>query len=53
VSLAYLRGVAMPTLWRGEVQVIPGAGHAPQWEQSQTFNALLNEFVGACEGRRW
>jgi pimeloyl-ACP methyl ester carboxylesterase len=53
VSLAYLRGVAMPTLWRGAVQVIPGAGHAPQWEQPQAFNGLLGEFVRTCEGQRW
>lgn len=49
VSLDYLRNLAMPTLWRGQVQVIPGAGHAPQWEQPELFNALLAAFVNDCE----
>jgi pimeloyl-ACP methyl ester carboxylesterase len=52
VSLDYLRKLQMPTLWRRKVQVIQGAGHAPQWEQSETFNALLTELVEECEGLR-
>jgi pimeloyl-ACP methyl ester carboxylesterase len=35
----------MPTLWRGEVQVIEGAGHSPHWERPERFNALLADFV--------
>lgn len=50
VSGAYLAELAMPTLWRGAVQVIPGAGHAPQWEQPAAFNALLGAFVETCMG---
>jgi pimeloyl-ACP methyl ester carboxylesterase len=38
----------MPTLWRNSVQVIVGAGHAPQWEKAQAFNALLDAFVETC-----
>lgn len=49
VGIDYLGRVPMPTLWRGEVQVIPNAGHAPQWEQPEAFNALLAEFLEECE----
>ena len=49
VSLDYIRRVPMPTLWRGQVQVIPNAGHAPQWEQPEAFNALLTAFLEECE----
>ncbi|WP_158641391.1 alpha/beta fold hydrolase [Amycolatopsis eburnea] len=45
VSLAYLRKLDFPALWRGEVQVIPGAGHAPHREAPEKFAALLREFV--------
>lgn len=45
VNLDYLKGLTVPSLWRGAVQVIGGAGHAPQWEQPERFNALLAEFV--------
>jgi hypothetical protein len=37
--------VAMPTLWRGAAQMIRGAGHAPQWETSEAFDALIEAFV--------
>jgi pimeloyl-ACP methyl ester carboxylesterase len=52
VSLDYLRSLTMPTLWRGAVQVIPGCGHAPQWEQPEAFNALLGAFMQDCEQRK-
>jgi len=52
VSLDYLRRLPMPSLWRSEVQVIPGSGHAPQWEQPAAFNALLSAFVADCEGQQ-
>jgi pimeloyl-ACP methyl ester carboxylesterase len=44
----YVKTLAMPTLWRGAVQVIPDAGHLPQWEQAETFNALLDAFANDC-----
>jgi pimeloyl-ACP methyl ester carboxylesterase len=44
----YFDTLTMPSLWRGGVQVIPGAGHAPHWEQPATFNALLGAFLDAC-----
>ena len=37
--------VPVPTLWRGVVQMIPGAGHAPQWETPEAFGALVTAFV--------
>ena len=41
VNGGYFASIAMPTLWRGAVQVIPGAGHTPQWETPEAFDALL------------
>ncbi|ASO19107.1 pimeloyl-ACP methyl ester carboxylesterase [Actinoalloteichus hoggarensis] len=46
VSLAYLRKLDFPALWRDEVQVIPGVGHALHQEAPRQFAALLSEFVG-------
>ncbi len=45
VSGAYLASLAPPTLWRGAVQTISSAGHAPQWEQPEAFGALVTAFV--------
>jgi len=42
VDLGYLQRLPAPTLWRGTVQVIDGAGHSPQWEQADAFNGLLD-----------
>lgn len=39
----------MPTLWRGAVQEIAGAGHAPHWEMADVFNALLADFLADCQ----
>jgi pimeloyl-ACP methyl ester carboxylesterase len=50
VSLDYLRGLTLPTLWRGEVQLIDGAGHAPHHERTEAFAALLAAFVEDCTG---
>lgn len=46
----YIAALPMPTLWRGAVQVLPGAGHAPQWEDGPAFDALLAAFVRDCNG---
>ena len=48
ISGDYFKTLAMPTLWRGAVQTIPGAGHIPQWEQTENFNALLDAFANDC-----
>jgi pimeloyl-ACP methyl ester carboxylesterase len=45
VNGRYFGSVAMPTLWRGGVQMIPDAGHTPQWETPQIFDALIEAFV--------
>jgi pimeloyl-ACP methyl ester carboxylesterase len=41
----YFGWVAMPSLWRGAVQMIPYAGHAPQWETPKAFDALVAAFI--------
>jgi pimeloyl-ACP methyl ester carboxylesterase len=46
VSGGYFASLAMPTLWRGAVQTIADAGHAPQWERPEAFDALIAAFVG-------
>jgi pimeloyl-ACP methyl ester carboxylesterase len=48
INGAYFESVVMPTLWRGAVQVIADAGHAPHWETPQVFNQLLADFVADC-----
>jgi pimeloyl-ACP methyl ester carboxylesterase len=45
VNGRYFGSVAMPTLWRGAVQMIPYAGHTPQWETPTVFDALVEAFV--------
>ncbi|MES2611685.1 MAG: alpha/beta hydrolase [Pseudomonadota bacterium] len=51
VNPAYLGGLSptIPTLWRGKVQVVEGAGHAVQWENPAQFGALLDAFVADCQ----
>ena len=46
VNGQYFGSVAMPSLWRGAVQMIPYAGHAPHWETPEAFDALIEAFVG-------
>ncbi len=50
VNGAYLNALEAPTLWRGAVQIIPQAGHAPHWEQPEQFNALLEAFLQETVG---
>jgi len=45
ISLDYLRTLSPPTLWRHELQLIPGAGHAPHLETPDQFTALLTQFL--------
>ncbi|MET0236234.1 MAG: alpha/beta hydrolase [Kibdelosporangium sp.] len=46
VSHDYLRKLTIPTLWRKEIQLIPGVGHAPHQEAPEQFAALLTQFIG-------
>jgi pimeloyl-ACP methyl ester carboxylesterase len=48
VRREYFDTIAMPTLWRGQVQEVPDAGHAAQWENPHVFDRLLEEFVADC-----
>jgi pimeloyl-ACP methyl ester carboxylesterase len=45
VDRGYFASLDMPTLWRGAVQTIPGAGHTPQWETPEAFDALIEAFI--------
>jgi pimeloyl-ACP methyl ester carboxylesterase len=45
ISLDYLRTLRIPALWRDEIQLIPGAGHAPHLETPEAFTALLQDFL--------
>jgi len=49
VNGAYFASIVMPTLWRGAVQTIPNAGHAPQWETPEIFDTLLGGFLAETE----
>ena len=44
-NLGYIRGLTIPSLWRGEVQLIAGAGHAPHQETPVQFAGLLEQFI--------
>jgi pimeloyl-ACP methyl ester carboxylesterase len=45
VNLGYLRQLAVPSLWRGAVQIVAGAGHAPHEEVPAEFTGLLEQFI--------
>ncbi len=45
ISLDYLRRLSIPSLWRGAVQIVPGAGHAPHYEAPEEFTGLLEQFA--------
>jgi pimeloyl-ACP methyl ester carboxylesterase len=47
VDLGYLQRLPAPTLWRGQVQVIEGAGHATQWEKAEAFDRIVDEFASS------
>ncbi|HEY4067212.1 MAG TPA: alpha/beta hydrolase [Burkholderiaceae bacterium] len=48
VNAGYIAALTLPTLWRGALQTLPQAGHMPQWEDSASFDALLQAFVEDC-----
>lgn len=45
VNGEYIRSLDMPTLWRGAVQSVAGAGHSVHWEAPAEFNALVSDFT--------
>lgn len=45
VDTSYLRSLAIPSLWCGDLQVIAGAGHVPQWDTPHRFDELLRSFL--------
>jgi pimeloyl-ACP methyl ester carboxylesterase len=50
VNLGYLQQLSIPGLWRGSVQVIPGAGHAIHQEATAAFTGLLDQFLADVDG---
>jgi len=47
---AYLRSLDARTLWRGKVHILPGCGHAPHWNPSREFLAIVEAFVNDASG---
>jgi pimeloyl-ACP methyl ester carboxylesterase len=52
VNAGYVRALSRFEIWRGSAQIIPDAGHAPQWENPESFNALLEDFIQECLRRK-
>jgi len=47
IRASYFDELPIPTLWKGEVQLIHESGHCPQVENPTVFNKLLAEFLAA------
>jgi pimeloyl-ACP methyl ester carboxylesterase len=45
VNPAYLRELSIPSLWRGSIQLIAEAGHAPHQETPDELSDLLRQFI--------
>jgi pimeloyl-ACP methyl ester carboxylesterase len=52
VNLDYFRALDPSTFWRNQVHILPGVGHAPHFQASAAFEALLKEFIEAVELRK-
>ncbi len=50
VSFEYLEQITVPTLWRGEIMIIDGAGHAPHQEMPHRFASLVEQFIADLTG---
>lgn len=46
VRLDYLRSLSYRALWREQICVVPGAGHAPHCQRPAEFNTILADFLG-------
>lgn len=44
VNSEYLEQLSIAMTWKNKIHYIPDAGHSPQWENSDRFNALLEEY---------
>ncbi|HTA82662.1 MAG TPA: alpha/beta hydrolase [Bacteroidia bacterium] len=47
VNNDYYKTLDIPKLWQKKIQVIEASAHCPQWEQSDTFNKLLDVFCNS------
>ncbi len=45
INLAYLQQLKIPSLWRGRIQLVPGAAHAIHRETPAAFTGLLTQFI--------
>ncbi|CDN51929.1 alpha/beta fold hydrolase [Neorhizobium galegae] len=45
VKLSYLSGLNIQLLFEGKAHVMEGVGHAPFWENPESFNSLLERFL--------
>jgi len=45
VNRAYLDALPMPDVWGEGLQVLPDAGHTPQWETPEQFGELVEAFA--------
>lgn len=45
VRRSHVEAIAYGNLWRGEIETVINAGHAPFLEQPDTFNILLDRFA--------
>jgi pimeloyl-ACP methyl ester carboxylesterase len=45
VNPEYLEGLSIAMTWKNKIHYIPDAGHSPQWENPDRFNALLEEYI--------
>ncbi len=41
----YVNTIGFPSLWKEQVQYIPGTGHTPQLKKPEVFNKLLSDFI--------
>jgi pimeloyl-ACP methyl ester carboxylesterase len=44
-EINYFDRLSVSNLWRGQVQIVPNAGHAPFWEYPAQYNRLLGQFL--------
>ncbi len=46
VNNEFVKSVDYANLWRGEVHILEGIGHAPFWEAPEKFNSIFENFLG-------